>query len=339
MTRRPSLAYALITPARDEAENLLRLGECVTGQTVLPSAWILVDNGSSDGTPGIAEALARNHDWIRVISTAPTPAAQPGEPIVRAFHAGLALLNPVDVVVKLDADVSLEPNYFERLLAEFAADPTLGIASGQCYERRLGEWRPEHVTGFHVRGLARAWRWGCLQAVLPLDGTVPCVMDVVDELEANALGWTTRVLPDLSVYHHRSLGERDGAGVRWARQGRAAHYLGYRFSYLVIRTSFRSLKDPTALAMISSYLGAALRGEPRSSKSIVPEQVRRQQRLRYLPVRGREALGLQRTQSRRPILTYASAGHSFSARATAIVAGHGLYGLACRLLDFVSGLF
>ncbi len=220
MTTHSPVTYGLITPARDEAENLRRLGECLVGQTIQPSAWVVVDNGSADGTVDVVRGLAADHDWIRVISSPPGRVAQPGQPIVRAFHAGLSELEPVDVVVKLDADVSMEADYFEELLAAFARDPWLGIASGQCYEQKGGKWRPTHVTGSHVRGATRAWRWECLQDVLPLDDTVPCVEDVVDELKAAQLGWRTGIVTGLRFDHHRSVGERDGGGaVRWARQG------------------------------------------------------------------------------------------------------------------------
>jgi glycosyltransferase involved in cell wall biosynthesis len=286
------LTYGLITPARDEAENLRRLGECVAGQTIRPARWVVVDNGSKDDTVAIASELAQRHDWIRLISSRPGNVAQPGQPIVRAFHAGLAELDPVDVVVKLDADVSFDPDYFQRLIGAFAENPLLGIASGQCFEQQDGAWHPTHVTGSHVRGATRAWRWECLEAVLPLDDTVPCVMDIVDELKAASLGWQTMVVPGLSFYHHRSVGERDGGtSVRWARQGRAAYYVGYRFWYLSARVGFRAVRNPAAVAMIRGYLGAALHREPRCADAAVLEELRRQQSLRSFPLRVREALG------------------------------------------------
>ena len=238
------------------------------------------------------EVWLQRSDWISLASSPPADVAQPGEPIVRAFHTGLAKVGPADVVVKLDADVSMGPDYFERLLSAFAADPSLGIASGQCYEQVGGEWRPTYVTGSHVRGATRAWRWECLQAVLPLDDTVPCVMDLVDELKAASLGWRTGIVPGLRFYHHRSVGERDGGtAVRWARQGRAAYYVGYRFWYLAARTGFRAIKHPAALAMIRGYLGAAVRREPRCRDRAVVEQLRQQQSLRRFPLRVREAIG------------------------------------------------
>jgi glycosyltransferase involved in cell wall biosynthesis len=289
----------LITPARDEADNLRRLGRCLIEQAVRPTTWIVVDNGSTDDTVGVVRAFAETQPWIRIFSSPPAATAQPGQPIVRAFHAGLAELDPVDVVVKLDADVSMDPDYFEKLLAAFAADPSLGITSGQCYEQRGDEWRPTHVTGSHVRGATRAWRWECLQAVLPLDDTVPCVEDLVDELKAAALGWRTGIVPRLRFYHHRSVGERDGGtSVRWSYQGRAAYYVGYRFWYLAARAGFRARANPAALSMISGYLGAALRRQPRCSNAAVRGELRRRQSLRYFSTRIREARGRPPTSLR-----------------------------------------
>jgi glycosyltransferase involved in cell wall biosynthesis len=283
--------YALITPARDEAGNLERLAGCVLEQTVRPQVWIIVDNGSRDGTAEIGRGLAGGHDWIELMTTEGAAKAEPGPPVVRAFQAGLARLNgAVDVVIKLDADVSIEPGYFEELLAAFADDPALGIASGVCYEERNGEWRQTYVTEAHVRGASRAYRWSCLQDVLPLVERVG--WDGIDELKANTRGWDTRTVDGLSFHHHRRVGERDeGATTRWARQGRAAHFMGYRWSYLVLRTVHHARRDLAAVAMLWGFVAAKLAREPRYYDGEVRRHLRERQRLRRLPLRMREALG------------------------------------------------
>ena len=132
--------YALVTPARDEATNLGRLASSLTAQKTRPAAWMVVDNGSTDPTLEIAQRLAADHEWIHVLSV-PSDAVDRGAPIVRALHAGIAAL-PVqpDVLVTVDADISMGPDYFERLLARFDADPSLGIASGSAFELRGGRW-------------------------------------------------------------------------------------------------------------------------------------------------------------------------------------------------------
>jgi glycosyltransferase involved in cell wall biosynthesis len=286
-----ALTYALVTPVRDEESNLRRLAESIAGQTLSPEHWFIVDNGSSDATLEFARELARRYEWVKALSSPGTLAAEPGAPIVRAFHAGVAQLGePTDIVVKLDADVSFDSDYFERLLDAFVRDPRLGIASGECLEQDDGAWKVRPVTAGHARGATRAYRWTCLQSVLPLPERLG--WDTVDEVEANVLGWTTGTIPGIRFYHHRPVGARDGAPwSRWVRQGTGAHYLGYRFSYLVARTAHRSLRNPAAVGMLVGYLSSAAKRSPRSENLAVREHLRKRQSLGQLPLRAREALG------------------------------------------------
>lgn len=283
--------YAVITPARDETENLVRLARCMVAQSVRPTKWLIVDNGSRDGSLELAKELARTHAWIDFVEAEPVDRARPGAPIVRAFNAGLERLGALpDVVVKLDADISMDSDYFERVLAAFAADPELGIAGGACYELRDGSWEETYVTGDHVRGASRCYRRECLEAVAPIEERVG--WDGIDELKATVLGWRTRLLRDLPFYHHRRVGERDGGLLaRWLQQGEAAHYMGYRFSYIVLRSLHHGLRRPAALAMIWGYAFAAARRADRCGDEGVRSYLREQQRARRLPLRLREALG------------------------------------------------
>ena len=213
---------------------------------------------------------------------------QAGRDIV-AFRTGVdALESRPDIVLKLDADVSFAPDFFERLLAEFEADPGLGIAGGVCWERDGDEWHPYHVTGRHVRGATRAYRWQCLLDVSPLEERIG--WDAIDEMRANLCGWSTRSIEGLPFYHHRRLGARDGARREWEEQGRMAYYLGYRVSYLLARTLWRARSERAAVAMLSGYGTAAMRREPRGPAD-VRAHLRREQRFRKLPLRLREALG------------------------------------------------
>ncbi len=287
----PSGTYAVITPARDEARSLPRLAESLLAQTVPPARWLIVDNGSTDGTLGVAGALADEHAWIEVFSMPGSDRPVRGSAIVRAIHLGLDHLTvPTDLVVNLDADISFAPDYFERLLGVFAADPRLGMASGSCYEEVDGEWRQRHVTGTTVWGAARAYRRACLDDVLPLEERM--AWDGIDEMKAHAAGWHTRTLPDLPFHHHREEGERDGSRRR-ARtaQGHAAHYIGYRPWYLVLRSLHHARREPSALFMIWGYLSAVVRREPQIDDPAVRAQLRDRQSLRRIPVRAREALG------------------------------------------------
>jgi glycosyltransferase involved in cell wall biosynthesis len=277
------LSYALVTPVRTEEENLARLAASIDAQTHPPTRWVIVDNGSEDGTLDLARNLARTREWVTVISVPGEERAVPGAPIVRAFHAGLRELQELpDVIVKLDADTSMEADHFERLTRAFVDDPSLGIASGTCLELEDdGSWQPIGVTLGHVRGAARAYRRECLQQVLPLEERVG--WDGIDGWKAACRGWTTQMLPDLSFYHHRRLGGRDGTPTaRWLTQGRATWFLGYRFSYLLLRSVNRARADRAALAMPIGYVAAAARRETRYTDHEVRRYVRNEQTLRSL---------------------------------------------------------
>ena len=287
-----TLTYVAITPARNEAENLRRLAESMVAQRLRATQWIIVDNGSKDETPDVAAELSERHDWIHTTWSAGDETA-PGAPVVRAFNDGVALLTrEPDVIVKLDADVSFDPDYFERLIGQFARDPRLGIASGECVELEGGRWVVRHVTGDHVRGATRAYRRECLDEVGPLPETVG--WDGVDELKAHVLGWRTESVSGLRFRHHRAVGARDGAPTsRWLAEGRCAHYMGYGLLYMVVRTLGRALRDrdPHALAMLRGYAGAAIRRAPQYPDESVRSYLREQQRVGRIPTRVLEALG------------------------------------------------
>ena len=59
--------YAVVTPVRDETEHFARTAESIIAQTHRPQQWVIVDDGSTDGTREIAERYAAAHDWIDVV--------------------------------------------------------------------------------------------------------------------------------------------------------------------------------------------------------------------------------------------------------------------------------
>jgi hypothetical protein len=116
--------------------------------------------------------------------------------------------------------------------------------------------------------------------------------DTVDEVKARLAGWDTAVVPEISFFHHRLEGLRDGSRrTAWRRQGEAAHFLGYRPSYLFAKTMFRLAREPSAVAILEGYLRSVVGRRQRVSDSRVSEALRREQRLRELRQRAKEALG------------------------------------------------
>ena len=276
-----TLTCAAVTPVRDEEANLPRLAASLIAQTVKPVAWVIVENGSSDSTLSIARRLAAQHPWIQVLQTPPGNRYDRSSPLKRAFHAGVsALEGKGDVVAKLDADVSMDPDFVEGILEAFERDPRLGMASGTLFEERDGEWRESILLGDHCWGPTRCYRRDCLAAVLPLDDGGGFA--TIDETKAHLAGFRTRTLRHLPFRHHRVEGSGEGNEWRaWARDGAAAHYTGYRMSYLLARCVYRMRTEPAALALIFGYVNALARRRPRYHDRRVRAALRERQRIRH----------------------------------------------------------
>jgi poly-beta-1,6-N-acetyl-D-glucosamine synthase len=284
------LRYAVVTPARNERENLDRLARSMTAQTAIPTAWVIADDGSDDGTVELAESWAGEHPWIQVCRRDQAAGAlnngrREGRDL-HAFRDGIRALAEIpDVVVKVDADTSFDADYFERLLRRFADEPDLGIAGGACYELEQGHWVRQKVDATHPRGASRAYRRECLDIVMTIDARMG--WDGLDEVRAALRGYRSATLVDLGFRHHRLVGHREkGRLHNGTAQGRAAWYMGYRPSYVFLRTLYRVPNDWGAAGMVLGYATAMATRQPRCDESDVRRYLRRRQRLTALVRRG-----------------------------------------------------
>jgi biofilm PGA synthesis N-glycosyltransferase PgaC len=287
-----SLRYAVVTPARNEELNLARLGAAMLAQTHAPETWVVVDDGSTDGTVAALAQLSAAHPWIEVLERS---GADRGESLAHgrrkardliAFLAGaVPLRDQVDVIVKVDADIDFEPDYFEQLIARFEADPELGIASGTCFERQAGAWVRRTKADSTVWGASRAYRSECLQDVMDLE---PCMgWDGLDEVSAQLRGYRTQTFTDLAFRHNRPEGGRELSSLHQGEAlGAAAWYMGSRPTYITLRALYRARQEPAAIGMLWGYFGGAVRRVPQCPNRDLVLAVRERQRLLPTLLRG-----------------------------------------------------
>lgn len=110
------MKYVIITPAHNEEKYIKYTLDSVTVQTIKPAQWIIVDDGSTDTTAEIVQNYVKKYPWIKLIKNNPIEnARRGGTKVVQAFKFGYQALDEVDFdfIVKLDADLTLPPNYFE----------------------------------------------------------------------------------------------------------------------------------------------------------------------------------------------------------------------------------
>ncbi len=203
--------YILVSPVKNEEKHVKKTLDSVISQSQKPARWIVVDDNSEDRTPAILDEYAKRFGWIEILRVHRSGERRPGSPVIRAFNAGYALLRDTDFdfVVKLDCDLDLPPDYFERLMARFHLDDRLGIASGVYLEQKQDRWSLVRMPAYHAAGASKMMRRSCfedIQGFIPSRG-----WDTVDEIRAQIAGWKTRHFEDLKFLHLKQ--EGSGIGV------------------------------------------------------------------------------------------------------------------------------
>jgi len=281
------MKYVVITPVRNEADYVGATIEAMVHQTVLPSQWVVVDDGSTDGTPAILAAAAERYSWITVVRRGDRGFRKSGGGVVEAFDEGRAAVRTDDweFLVKLDGDLTFEPDYFERCFRHFAADPALGIAGGVVHNREGGAWKIDSPgdPAFHVRGATKIYRRECWRAIAPLEARPG--WDTIDEVRANMHGWTRRSLPDVSLFQQRPTGSVDGSWRNWVKNGVANYVTGYHPLFMLGKCVKRIWGNPPlvpAVALWWGFCSGYIKRMPRMDDRDAIRYLRRQQVRRLL---------------------------------------------------------
>ena len=260
--------YVVVTPARDEERTIAHTIESMLRQTVRPLRWVIVNDGSSDGTRAVVESYLPANPWIELVDRRDRGHRALGGGVVEAFAEGFAHVAdlPWDYVVKFDADQSFDARYFECLLERFEADPKLGMASGKTFLVENGRKSIEWCHDDHVRGSAKMYRRACFEAIGGLEARRG--WDMIDETRAQMLGWTTRSFIEQELIHYRPMDARQSNVLKSRfEMGQLYWFLGYHWLYHAVRCARSAVQDfPVVVggcALFAGYLWAALRRRPR----------------------------------------------------------------------------
>ncbi len=206
--------YVIITPARNEAQFIELTLKSVAAQTIPPVRWVIVSDGSTDGTDDIVRRYAALHPWIELLRM-PERSERHFAGKVLAFNAGYAQTRQLDpeVLCNLDADVSVEPDHFEYLLSKFSADPKLGVWGAPFREGTFQyDYRFSNIE--NVWGGCQMFRRECFEAIggyVPLKGGS---IDHIAVVSARMKGWNTRTFTEKVCIHHRVMGTAQQGALR-----------------------------------------------------------------------------------------------------------------------------
>lgn len=264
-----SRRYVIITPCRDEAAFLQTTIDAIAAQTVPPTSWVVVDDGSTDATPEILARAAERLPFLRVVRRANRGARAVGPGVIEAFYAGLETvdLEQFDYVCKLDGDLDLPPRYFERAFERFEADAWLGNLSGKVFLREGDTLTEERMGDENAVGAAKLYRVACFRDI---GGFVRQVSwDGIDGHMCRMRGWIAGSVhdPEMKVIHLRLMGSSQHS--IWAgrtRWGRGKYFMGSAPYYVAAVACYRLFERPFVLGGIGifwGYLKAWWKGHPR----------------------------------------------------------------------------
>lgn len=267
----------LISPVRDEAVHIEAVARAVAAQTRPPDCWIVVDDGSTDETALILERLRPLLPFMRVMSTRQherltgTADRLDVASEATAFNLGC---NSVDWrafthIGKLDGDVELPVDYFERILERFADDPRLGIACGDLVEEHGAQLRRIRIPSHHVHGALKLYTRPCFEAIGGMQERLG--WDTIDETYARMLGFSTRSYQDIVARHHRHWGSAGGTLRGRARHGHCAYVAGFPLYWVTLRSVKLATMRPVVLSGLAFGFGYARAWAARRSRVEDPQ--------------------------------------------------------------------
>jgi biofilm PGA synthesis N-glycosyltransferase PgaC len=249
----------IISPMRNEAAHVARVARSVAAQTCPPAEWVVVDDASTDDTATILRELQDAIPFLsvheRVADAEPVADRLAVAAAPRAFNYGLVRARVRDWthVVKLDGDIELPPDYFERILEEYARDPELGMAAGNLIEPRGGRMVPMPIPRHHVHGALKCYTRECFEAI----GGVQTRLgwDTIDETYARLRGYTTRNYDDIIAVHHRPHASADGTLRGRARHGECAYIAHFSPLWVALRSVKIARDRPVGISGIAFFYG------------------------------------------------------------------------------------
>jgi glycosyltransferase involved in cell wall biosynthesis len=269
----------------------------VVSQTIRPERWVIVSDGSTDRTDDIIKSFTKEHPWIELLRM-PEHRDRTFAAKAVCFNAGYdrLRLGNFDLVGNLDADITLQADYYEFLLGKFAELSKLGVAGTPFIEDVSQPQNHTYAHQFadleHVSGACQIFRRQCFEEVggyTPIKGGG---IDWVAVTTARMKGWQTRTFLEKTSHHHRKMGtaSRSLLMARF-KHGQEDYYVGGHPLWQVLRGIFQMKEKPFVLGglfLMCGYFWAMAKRMPRpvSPELIAFHRAEQLDRLRKLVLRG-----------------------------------------------------
>ena len=251
--------YIVITPCKNEEKNLENLIGSLSRQSIVPELWVIVDDGSTDKTPGIIQDAKNNHSWVESIYLNEgyrDLTIHISEVMKKGLNFAEKFCNEhnirYDYIMFLDSDMYMQDNdFFKKLLIRFEKDGHLGIGSGYIqYMDESGNLQDTNSRSDTISGGEMMCRRECIEDIcgVPISHAWESVMRV----KAIIKGWKIERFNEIKIIHTRETGSAEGLKKGYYIKGTSEYYLDMNPFIVVTKGLKYCLKRPHYLGL--SYL-------------------------------------------------------------------------------------
>lgn len=259
--------YILVTPVRNEIDNIEKLILSILNQTRMPVYWLIMDDNSIDGSLDVIKEFSNKYEFIDFIELEKAN-RDLGWRYHRIMSSGfsIAIENcrhkniSWDYIGVLDSDIFYKQNnYYELLINEFSKDEKNGILSGEVYSLVGSIFIKDFNPSNFPRGANRLISKKCLIDI----GNYPVEQcaDSTMRIRAEHKGYICKSIPELIAYQSREttnsrLSFKDSMNI-----AKMKYYLGYSFFYFIGKFFLFVFKFQfgRALGFISGYFQSLIK--------------------------------------------------------------------------------
>ena len=239
--------YTVITPFKNEEGNIENTIKSMINQSIKPTSWILIDDGSDDSSLDIVNRYKKKFPWIRIEKNDSNIDDKGGR--IATMVNDFSSHDGIDYLCKIDADVSFEYNFCENMINHMNSNKKLGICSGTLiYNDKI----EKPVFSDLTRGATKFYDYNCFKDINGLSESTG--WDTIDNIIAQYKGWKTSVLP-IYFQHNKPEGISLGWYKRYYQSGKYFGSIPYPFYYLLIRCIYRIFNYPPIISQLVVMYG------------------------------------------------------------------------------------
>jgi len=228
----------------------------MVAQTLRPLRWVIVSDGSVDGTDEIVRRYAADYPWIELIRM-PERKERHFAGKVHAFNAGRARVADLTykVIGNLDADVSFGEGHFYHLVSKFAEHPKLGVV-GAPFREDSYQYDYRFTNIENVWGGCQLFLKECFEDIGGYVAIPGGSIDHIAVVSARMKGWKTRTFTETVCLHHRTMGTAQNDGLRAKfKHGAKDYAVGNHPLWELFRTIYQMRQQPCAIGGVALACG------------------------------------------------------------------------------------